>query len=82
MVRAKINGKEYEFEGAPSILKASQSVCVDIPTLCHDERLKDVGACRLCLVDIKGRPSTAVSCTTTLAEGMEVDTHTPRVETA
>src|SRR6478672_10621436 len=82
MVRAKINGKEYGFEGAPSILKAAQSVGVDIPTLCHDERLKDVGACRLCLVDIKGQPNTAVSCTTTLAEGMEVDTHTPRVENA
>jgi len=82
MMRAKINGTEYEFEGAPSILKAAQSVGIDIPTLCHDERLKDVGACRLCLVDIKGRPSTAVSCTTPLTEGMEIKTHTPRVEEA
>jgi formate dehydrogenase major subunit len=82
MVRAKINGTEYEFEGLPSVLEAARRAGVDIPTLCHDERLKDVGACRLCLVDIKGQPKPVVSCSTHVAEGMEIETHSQRVDTA
>src|SRR6476646_10464092 len=82
MIRAKINGTEYEFEGAPSILDAARRSGVDIPTLCHDERLKDIGACRLCLVDIKGQPKPVVSCSTALADGMDIDTDSDRVETA
>ena len=82
MVRAKINGKEYDFEGELSILDAARRAHVEIPTLCHDERLKDVGACRLCLVDIKGQPKSVISCTTPILEGMEIETSTPRVESA
>src|SRR4051812_40027760 len=82
MVRAKINGTEYEFEGAPSVLEAARRAGIEIPTLCHDERLKDVGACRLCLVDVKGQPKPVVSCSTPIGEGMEIETHSQRVEKA
>ena len=55
---------------------------IDIPTLCNDDRLDPVGACRMCLVEIKGRAHETVSCTTTLADGMEVETHSEPIESA
>ena len=50
-----------------------------IPTLCYDERLKPHGGCRLCLVEIKGRPVPLTSCTTPGEAGMEVTTESPKL---
>ena len=80
MIRAAINGSEHEFEEGLSVLKAAQSIGIDIPTLCHDDRLKPAGACRLCLVNINGQNHEAVSCRTPLADGMNVLTDTPAIE--
>lgn len=82
VVRAKINGIESEFADGTSVLTAARELDIEIPTLCNDERLAPVGACRMCLVDVKGRTNPVVSCTTLLADGMEVDTHSESVETA
>ena len=82
MIRAKINGIEGEFADGVSVLAAARQMGVNIPTLCDDKRLNPVGACRMCLVEIKGRAHETVSCTTILADGMEVETHTEPVETA
>ncbi len=81
-MRAKINGSEYEFSEDLSILDAARAAGADIPTLCEDERLKSVGACRMCLVDVAGLPREVVSCTTKLVDGMEIETHGQAVETA
>lgn len=82
MIRATINGQSGEFDDGVTVLEAARSVGIDIPTLCNDDRLKPVGACRMCLVDVKGQSKETVSCTTLLAEGMEVETHSESVETA
>ena len=82
MIRAKINGIEGEFADGISVLEAARQMVLDIPTLCDDKRLNPVGACRMCLVEIKGLAHEIVSCTTLLADGMEVETHTEPVETA
>jgi len=82
MIRAKINGIEGEFPDRISVLAATRLVGVEIPTLCNDARLDPVGACRMCLVDIKGHGHEAVSCTTALTSGMEVETHSTTVEDA
>ncbi|MEP6946058.1 MAG: formate dehydrogenase subunit alpha, partial [Acidobacteriota bacterium] len=82
MIRASINRVEREFADGITILAAARELGVDIPTLCNDDRLDPVGACRMCLVEIKGRTHEAVSCTTALAEGMEVQTHSDPVEEA
>jgi formate dehydrogenase major subunit len=82
MIRAKINGAESEFQEGVSILEAARSLGVDIPTLCDDERLKSIGACRLCLVQIKGEAHAAASCARKLADGMEIETHAPEIERA
>ena len=82
MIRAKINGIEGEFPDRISVLAAASLMGVEIPTLCNDARLDPVGACRMCLVDIKGHGHEVVSCTTTLTSGMEVETHSKTVEDA
>ena len=74
MPRATIKGQTQEFTKDTTILHAARSLSIEIPTLCHDDRLKPVGACRLCVVSIKGWPHLAVACHTPLADGMEIDT--------
>lgn len=80
MVRATINDRAYDFANGMSILSAARSVGVDIPTLCHDPRLKPIGSCRMCLVEVEGRPHPQTSCNTLLADGMNISTHTPALE--
>lgn len=82
MVRAKINGTEREFADGISVLKAAASIGVEIPTLCHDDRLKPAGACRLCLCQVSGEAHETASCTRALADGMEIETHSPALEHA
>ena len=82
MARLRINGADVEAPAGASILEAARSVGIGIPTLCHDERLKPAGACRLCLVHINGERQEAASCMRVVAEGMEVETHTAALENA
>ncbi len=82
MVRAKINGAEYEFKDGLTVLEAARSLGIEIPTLCNDERLKPVGACRLCLVHVKGEEHETVSCARKLENGINVETHTLSIEHA
>jgi bidirectional [NiFe] hydrogenase diaphorase subunit len=53
---------------------------IHIPRLCHVGGLSDVGACRLCLVEVEGQKNLQASCLTTVEEGMIVRTSTPRLE--
>lgn len=80
MIRATINNQVHEFAEGVSILDAARFVGVEIPTLCHDRRLKPIGSCRMCLVEVHGRPHAQTSCNTELAEGMVISTHTPALE--
>lgn len=80
MIRATINGQSHEFEEGGSILGAAKSVGIDVPTLCHDPRLKPIGSCRMCLVQVEGRPHPLTSCNNQLADGMVISTHTPALE--
>lgn len=82
MIRTTINGKTCEFPKEISILEAARQTGIEIPTLCHDERLKPSGSCRLCVVEINDRPQPVASCMTKIADGMEVNTHTPALEHA
>lgn len=82
MITVKINGEPYEFSADVSILEACRKIGIDIPVLCHDDRLKPCGACRMCLVKIKGMSHETVSCTNHIADGMEIETHTSAIEDA
>lgn len=80
MIKATINGQQFNFEDGTTILNACRSLGVQIPTLCDDPRLKPIGSCRMCLVELEGRPHPVSSCNTLLAEGMIVSTHTSALE--
>lgn len=80
MIEATINGHVSQFADRFSILEACRSVGIDIPTLCHDERLKPIGSCRLCLVQVGGKPRPVTACDTPLSQGMVISTHPPALE--
>jgi formate dehydrogenase major subunit len=80
VIKATINDQGFQSQKHVSILEACRSFAIDIPTLCHDERLKPIGSCRMCLVQVEGKPRPVTACNTPLAEGMVISTHTPTLE--
>jgi predicted molibdopterin-dependent oxidoreductase YjgC len=72
-----INGREIQFDKGKTILEVCREAEIFVPTLCHEERLKPYGGCRLCLVEIKGMPKPLASCTTPAEDGMTVNTESP-----
>ena len=84
MPSVTINGLRVDIDnlcnGNPTILDAARSVGVEIPTLCHDERLKPSALCRLCTVNIKNHPHPVTACSTPVVDGMEIETATPELE--
>ena len=78
-VKFTINGKEVEVPVGSTILQAAEIVGFDIPRLCYDPDLSKLGACRLCVVEVKGNRLLPASCVTPVTEGMEVQTESPAV---
>jgi bidirectional [NiFe] hydrogenase diaphorase subunit len=74
-----IDGKQITAEEGETLLQAATEEGIKIPTLCHLEGVYDVGACRLCLVEVKGINKLLPACTTRVAEGMEVTTNSERL---
>ena len=62
-----------------TLLEVTKEQGIDIPTLCHLDGLREVGGCRLCLVEVKGSPRLLASCVTQVQEGMVVQTHSERL---
>ena len=79
-MNASINGQQYQFEDGISVLEACRSAGISIPTLCHDERLKPIGSCRMCMVEIEGKLRLVAACNTLLTNEMSILTHTPTLE--
>lgn len=80
MPAVTINGQPCQFAPGTTILAACRQLGIEIPTLCHDDRLQPSGACRLCVVEIKGWNRHPTACNTALLDGMEVLTHSPEIE--
>jgi bidirectional [NiFe] hydrogenase diaphorase subunit len=76
----KIDGMDVAIAEESTILQAAREAGIAIPTLCHLEGVSDVGACRLCLVEIAGMPKLLPACVTQVAEGMEVQTNTSKLQ--
>jgi bidirectional [NiFe] hydrogenase diaphorase subunit len=74
-----IDGKQISAEKGASVLQAATEAGIKIPTLCHLEGVYDIGACRLCLVEVKGINKLLPACTTRVAEGMEIATNSERL---
>lgn len=79
VVTLKIDGRDVGAREDETILEVAQQNGISIPTLCHLEGLSDVGACRLCLVEIKGSPKLFPACVVRVQEGMEVTTNSDRL---
>jgi predicted molibdopterin-dependent oxidoreductase YjgC len=75
-----LNGSEVDFQDGETVLEVAQRAGEEIMTLCHDPRLKPVGACRTCLVEIKGWRRLTASCATKAEAGMEVTCKNERIE--
>lgn len=82
MVNLKIDGIAVSVAEGTTILAAAKSVGIDIPTLCYFKDLNEIGACRVCVVEVKGSEKLSAACNTPVAEGMEVLTNSERVRTA
>jgi bidirectional [NiFe] hydrogenase diaphorase subunit len=76
----KIDDHDVAIEEGATILQAAREIGTTIPTLCHLDGVGDVGACRLCLVEIKGSNKLLPACVTQVAEGMEIYTNTPKLQ--
>jgi bidirectional [NiFe] hydrogenase diaphorase subunit len=75
----KIDDRDVSGREEETILEVARQNGINIPTLCHIPGLTPVGACRLCLVEIKGSPRLFPACVTLVREGMEVVTKSQRL---
>lgn len=74
LVSLVINGKSVSASHGETILNVADREKIHIPTLCHDPRLKPFSSCFLCVVEVKGRKGLQPSCSTPVAQGMEITT--------
>jgi formate dehydrogenase major subunit len=79
-VTVTIDGMPITVPEGTSVMRAAALVDAAIPKLCATDNLDAFGSCRLCLVEIEGRPGTPASCTTPCQDGMVVNTQTPRLD--
>lgn len=75
----KINGMEVSAPAGSTILEAARLANIEIPTLCFLKDINEIGACRICVVEVKGAKSLVASCVYPINEGMEVWTNSPKV---
>ena len=78
MGHAVINGRKIFFEEGETILEAARRAGIKIPTLCWHPALEISGACRVCLVEAAGSAKLLAACSAPMAEGMEIETESPR----
>ncbi len=79
LVNIKINGMPLRVPEGITILEAAKYANIEIPTLCYLKDINKLGACRICLVEVKGAKALVASCVYPVNEGMEVMTNTPKV---
>ena len=76
----KINDIDVSAKSDSTILETALENDIEIPTLCYLKGLSCVGACRMCLVEVKGSSKLVPACTTKIKENMEIQTHTSKLE--
>ena len=79
LVNLKINGLPVTVPEGTTILEAARKLAIDIPTLCFLKDINEIGACRICVVEVKGLKNLVAACVYPVAEGMEVLTNSKRV---
>ncbi|MDQ5983145.1 MAG: NADP-reducing hydrogenase subunit HndD [Eubacteriales bacterium SKADARSKE-1] len=79
-VNIKINGKNVKAEKGSTILETARKEGIIIPTLCYLKGINEIGACRMCVVEVKGAKSLVASCVYPVSEGMEILTNSPTIQ--
>lgn len=79
MVNIKINNMPLSVPKGISILEAARMAGIEIPTLCYLKKINEIGACRICMVEVRGARSLVTACVYPVNEGMEIFTNTERV---
>jgi len=79
MVNIIINGRKTTVPAGITVLQAARQEGIDIPTLCDHPALSAVGACRMCIVEIKGQRNLQTACTFPVNDGMEIETESAEV---
>ena len=82
MVTLTIDGRTVTVPEDTTILEAARSIHIDIPTLCYLKDINEIGACRICMVEVEGQPRLVPACDNVVDEGMAVHTNSPRVREA
>lgn len=82
MVNLKINDKDITVPEGYTVLQAAKEANIHIPTLCYLKDLNQIGACRMCVVEIKGAKALQAACVYPVAEGIEVYTNSAKVRKA
>ena len=81
-INVKINGVDYAVPKGSTVLEAARAAKIDVPTLCYLKDINEIGACRLCLVEVSegGRPFRMVTaCVYPATEGLVILTNTPKI---
>ena len=79
MVNININGQKVSAPAGSTILQAAKQAGIDIPTLCDHPALIPIGACRMCVVEVKGQRTLITACTFPISEGLEIQTESEQV---
>ena len=80
MVNIKINGNDYSVPYGTTVLEAARMANIDIPTLCYLKDINEIGACRLCLVEVVGARGPVTACVYPIErDGTEILTNTPKI---
>ena len=82
MVNIKIDGVSMQVPEGTTILEAARSANIKIPTLCYLKGINEIGACRMCVVEIKGARALQAACVYPVAEGLEILTNSEKVRKA
>lgn len=82
MVTLTIDGQQVTVPEGTTVLEAARSIGIHIPTLCYLKDINQIGACRVCLVEVEGNRKLQASCVFPVSEGMVVHTNSPRVREA
>lgn len=79
MAKLIIDGQEITVEDNLTILEAARQADISIPTLCYLKDVNEIGACKMCVVEVEGNPHLVTSCNTKVKDGMVVTTNSDRV---
>jgi len=79
MAKITINGEQIKVKNGTTILKAAESIGVEIPKLCFIEEINEIGFCRVCVVEVEGEQDLVSACNTEVTSGMIIETESEKV---